>query len=225
MTFTESTLEQAALEWLQILGCDYAFGPEIAPDGGRPERGDYQQTLLLGRLREALARINPDLPAGAREEALQSVLRLGKPSLLLNSRAFHQLLVNGVEVEFKRSSPGDKNKEGRLVSGRAYLVDFENEDNNDWLAVNQYTVEALHQNGAVNRRPDLVIFVNGLPLAVIELKNAADEKATIWSACNQLQTCKNDIPALFHTNELLIISDGLNARFGSLTANREWFLP
>lgn len=112
-----------------------------------------------------------------------------------------------------------------MVSGRAYVVDFENEENNDWLVVNQYTVEASHQNGKVNRRPDVVIFVNGLPLAIIELKNPADEKATIWSAFNQLQTYKNDIPALFHTNELLIISDGLNARFGSLTANKEWFLP
>ena len=105
------------------------------------------------------------------------------------------------------------------------MVDFENTENNDWLVVNQYTVEASHQNGKVNRRPDVVIFVNGLPLAVIELKNAADENATIWSAFNQLQTYKNDIPALFHTNELLIISDGLNARIGSLTANKEWFLP
>ncbi len=105
------------------------------------------------------------------------------------------------------------------------MVDFESPENNDWLVVNQYTVEATHQNGKVNRRPDLVVFVNGLPLAVIELKNAADEKATIWSAFNQLQTYKNDIPALFYTNELLIVSDGLNARIGSLTANKEWFLP
>ena len=128
------------------------------------------------------------------------------------------MLVNGIEVDYKR-------KDGRMVSGRGYVVDFENVENNDWLVVNQYTVEASHQNGKVNRRPDVVIFVNGLPLAVIELKNAADEKATIWSAFNQLQTYKHDIPALFHTNELLIISDGLNARIGSLTANKEWFLP
>jgi len=216
--FTESTIEQAAIDWLQELGYDYAFGPEIAFDGEHPERSDYQETLLLGRLRDAIARINRELPSQAQEEALRKITRLGKPSLLLNNHAFHHMLVNGIEVEYK-------SKDGRMVSGRAYVVDFANEDNNDWLVVNQYTVEASHQNGVVNRRPDVVIFVNGLPLAVIELKNAADEKATIWSAFNQLQTYKNDIPALFHTNELLIISDGLNARIGSLTANKEWFLP
>ncbi|MCL4272258.1 MAG: type I restriction endonuclease subunit R [Anaerolineales bacterium] len=218
MTFTESTIEQAAIDWLQELGYSYAFGPEIAFDGEHPERSDYQETLLLGRLQGAIARINRELPAQAQEETLRKITRLGKPSLLLNNHAFHYLLVNGIEVDYKA-------KNGRMVSGRAYVVDFENEENNDWLVVNQYTVEASHQNGKVNRRPDVVIFVNGLPLAVIELKNAADEKATIWSAFNQLQTYKNDIPALFHTNELLIISDGLNARVGSLTANKEWFLP
>ncbi len=217
MTFTESTIEQAAIDWLKELGYQYSFGPEIAFDGASPERSDYQGTLLLGRLQEAIARINLELPAQAREEALRKITRLGKPSLLLNNHAFHHMLVNGIEVDYE--------KDGRTVSGRAYVVDFENEENNDWLIVNQYTVEASHQNGKVNRRPDVVIFVNGLPLAVIELKNAADQKATIWSAFNQLQTYKNDIPALFHTNELLIISDGLNARIGSLTANKEWFLP
>jgi type I restriction enzyme R subunit len=215
--FTESTIEQASIDWFKELGYIYAFGPEIAFDGERPERSDYHETLLLGRLQDAITRLNGDLPVQAQEEALRRITRLDKPSLLLNNHAFHHLLVNGIEVEYK--------KDGRMVSGRVYVVDFENEDNNDWLVVNQYTVEASHQNGKVNRRPDVVIFVNGLPLAVIELKNAADEKATIWSAFNQLQTYKNDIPALFHTNELLIISDGLNARFGSLTANREWFLP
>ena len=190
-TFTESTIEQAAIDWLKDLGYDYAFGPGIAFDGERPERGDYQETLLLGRLQGAIARINRDIPAQAQEEALQKITRLGKPSLLLNNHAFHHMLVNGIEVEYK-------GKDRRTVSGRAYLVDFENPDNNDWLVVNQYTVEASHQNGKVNRRPDVVVFVNGLPLAVIELKNAADEKATIWSAFNQLQTYKHDIPALFH---------------------------
>ena len=217
MTFTESTIEQAAIDWLQELGYNYVFGPEIAFDGERPERSNYQETLLLGRTQDAIARINYGLPAQAQEEALRRITRLGKPSLLLNNHAFHHLLVNGIEVEYK--------KDGRMVSGRAYMVDFENEDNNDWLAVNQYPVEASHQNGKVNRRPDVVVFVNGLPLTVIELKNAADEKATIWSAFNQLQTYKHDIPALFHTNELLIVSDGLNARIGSLTSNKEWFLP
>ncbi|MEW6028355.1 MAG: type I restriction endonuclease subunit R [Chloroflexota bacterium] len=220
--FTESTIEQAAIDWLKELGYGYAFGPEIAFDGERPERGDYQETLLPGRLRDAIARINPDLPPAAREEAFRQLTRPGKPSLLLNNHAFHHMLVNGIEVEYKA-------EDGRMVSGRAYVVDFDEPDNNDWLVVNQYTVRvgAIHESPLPerNRRPDVVIFVNGLPLAVIELKNAADEKATIWSAFNQLQTYKNDIPALFHYNELLIISDGLNARFGSLTANKEWFLP
>jgi type I restriction enzyme R subunit len=218
VTLYESTIEQAAIDWLKALGYAYAFGPEIAFDGERPERGDYGQTLLPGRLQAAIARINRELPAQAQAEALRKITRLGQPSLLLNNHAFHYLLVNGIEVDFKA-------KDGRTVSGRAYLVDFAEPDNNDWLVVNQYTVEASHQNGKVNRRPDVVVFVNGLPLAVIELKNAADEKATIWSAFNQLQTYKQDIPALFEYNELLIISDGLNARIGSLTANKEWFLP
>ncbi len=219
--FTESTIEQAAINWLKELGYDYAFGPEIAFDGERPERADYQEPLLPGRLRDALTRLNPDLPPTAREEAFRQLTRLGKPSLLLNNHAFHHLLVNGIEVEYK--------KDGRMVSGRAVVVDFDNPDNNDWLVVNQYTVtETLKVSETFrvsNRRPDVVVFLNGLPLAVIELKNAADEKATIWSAFNQLQTYKRDIPALFHYNELLIISDGVNARIGSLTASKEWFLP
>jgi len=218
MPFTESIIEQAAIDWLKDLGYTHAFGPEIAFDGELRERGDYHETLLLSRLQDAIARINDDLPAQAQEEALRKITRLGKPSLLLNNHAFHHLLVNGIEVDYK----GD---DGRMVSGRAYVVDFDDPDNNDWLVVNQYTVEASHQNGKVNRRPDVVIFINGLPLAVIELKNAADENATIWSAFNQLQTYKNDIPALFHYNELLIISDGLNTRIGSVTSNKEWFLP
>jgi type I restriction enzyme, R subunit len=215
--FAESTIEQATIDWLKDLSYAFLFGPEIAFDGAIPERKDYQETLLIERLEDAIRRINPELPAEAQEEALRRIIRLGKPSLLLNNHAFHQMLINGIEVDYK--------KDGRMVSGRVYVVDFENIENNDWLVVNQFTVEASHQNGKVNRRPDVVIFVNGLPLAVIELKNATDEKATIWSAFNQLQTYKNDIPALFHYNELLIISDGLNTRIGSVTSNKEWFLP
>ena len=216
--FTESTIEQAALDWFKELGYQTAFGPEIACDGVSPERNDYLEPILLGRLQAALARLNPALPATALDEALGKITRLGKPSLLLNNHAFHHLLVNGIAVEYKT-------KDGRTVSGRAFAVDFETPENNDWLAVNQYTVMGAYRGLPTNRRADIVLFVNGLPLAVVELKNAADEKATIWSAFNQLQTYKQDIPALFHTNELLIISDGIQARFGSLTANKEWFLP
>ncbi|NLG97617.1 MAG: type I restriction endonuclease subunit R [Chloroflexi bacterium] len=216
--FTESTIEQAAIDWFLDLGYQYANGPEIAIDGPHPERANYQQPILLTRLRDAIARINPHLPAQVHDSVCQRITHLNQPSLLLNNHTFHHLLVNGVEVEYKTS-------DGRIVNQRAYLVDFEEPGRNDWLVVNQFTILVSHQNGLVNRRPDLVVFLNGLPLAVIELKNAADEKATIWTAFNQLQTYKNDIPALFHTNELLIISDGLNARIGSLTANKEWFLP
>lgn len=217
-TFTESIIEQAALDWLRELGYAYAFGPELACDGARPERADYRQPLLPGRLQAALARLNPGLPKAALSAALRRVLRPGQPSTLLNNHAFHQLLVNGVEIEYKTP-------DGRLVNTRARLLDFAEPENNDWLVVNQFSVEASGPNGKRTRRPDLVVFVNGLPLAVAELKNAADENATIWSAFNQLQTYKQDIPALFDYNELLIISDGLNARLGSLTADKEWFLP
>ncbi len=215
---TESDLEQAAIDWLTELGYTWAYGPALAVDGEHPERPDYQEPLLPARLQAAIARINPHLPAAAQAGAFNRVARLGQPSLLLNNHAFHSLLVNGVEVQYK-------NPDGRTVSGRAYLLDYDNPDNNDWLCVNQYTVTAPQQNGSVTRRPDVVLFVNGLPLAVLELKNPADEKATIGTAYNQLQTYKEDIPALFHYNELLVISDGLNARLGSLTAERGWFLP
>lgn len=216
--FTETILEQAAIDWFIDLGYDYANGPDIAFDGSSPERDDYQQPVLLARLRDAIARINPHLPSLVHEEVLNKITHLNQPSLLLNNHAFHNLFINGIEVDYKTS-------DGRTVSQRAYIVDFENPGCNDWLVVSQFTVQASQQNGLVNRRPDLVIFLNGLPLAVIELKNATDENATVWSAFNQLQTYKNDIPALFHYNELLIVSDGLNARIGSLTANKEWFLP
>lgn len=216
--FTESVIEQAALDWLQNLGYTYAFAPDIACDGESPERENYFDAILRHRLQDAIARINPSIPASAQEEAMRRITRLSQPSLLLNNHAFHQMLVNGIEVDYKA-------KDGRTISGRVQVIDFENIENNNWLVVNQYTVEASHHNGKVNRRPDVVIFINGLPLAVIELKNAADENATIWSAFNQLQTYKEQIPVLFHANELLIISDGLNARIGSLTANKEWFLP
>jgi type I restriction enzyme R subunit len=217
-TFTESTIEQAALDWLQSQGYTYTFGPDLAFDGIKPERENYQDVILTARLQEAIERLNPGVPAQARHDALRMLTHPGQPSLLLNNHAFHKLFVDGVEVDYK----GD---DGRLVSGRVQVVDFEDPDNNDWLAVNQYSVEASYHNGVVTRRPDVVIFVNGLPLAVIELKNAADESATIWSAFNQLQTYKEQIPALFTFNEILIISDGLNARLGSLTAGKEWFLP
>lgn len=216
--FAESTIEQAALNWLQELGYSHAYGPDIACDGPAPERENYEDVVFLGRLQEAIARINPHIPAQAREEALRRITHPAQPSLLLNNHACHRMLVEGVTVEFKE-------KDGRTVSKPVHLIDFESPDDNDWLVVNQYTVEAPYNNAKINRRPDIVIFVNGLPLSVIELKNAADETATIASAFNQLQTYKLQIPALFAYNETLIVSDGINARIGSLTADKEWFLP
>ncbi|MCJ7584319.1 MAG: type I restriction endonuclease subunit R [Anaerolineales bacterium] len=212
--FTESTIEQAALAWLESLGWRVVFGPSIAPEEPGAERLSYEQAFLPGRLREALRRLNPSASEEALEEAFRRVTRPEHPSLLLNNHAFHRMLVDGISIEGRA-------EDGRPASIRIILVEFDQPENNDWLAVNQFTVLA----GEINRRPDIVLFVNGLPLGVIELKNAADENATIWSAFNQLQTYKQQIPALFVTNEALVVSDGLNARLGTLTADREWFLP
>ena len=160
-----------------------------------------------------MAQLNPSIPAEALEEAVRKVLRAESPSLVQNNRAFHRILIDGVDVEYV--------SDGRVIYDKARLVDFDNPHNNDWVAVNQFTVVEGHYN----RRPDIVLFVNGLPLAIVELKNPADEQATIWTAFNQLQTYKEQISSLFTFNEVLVISDGLEARVGSLTSNREWFLP
>ncbi len=168
--------------------------------------------VLTGRLREAIRRINPTIPEDAREEALRKVLRLGTSSLMQTNRAFQRLLRDGVPVEYPRP-------DSSIAGDHVRLVEFSEVAANDWLAVNQFTViEGQH-----NRRPDIVVFVNGLPLGVIELKNAADEDATIWSAYTQLQTYKAEITSLLHYNAVLVVSDGLQARIGSLTAKQEWF--
>ena len=211
--FTESIIEDTALEWLKDLGYTVVFGNDIAPDEPAAERENYGEVILAERLKDALKRINPSVPAEALEDAFRKVTRPGSPSLVGNNRSFHKMLADGIEVEYRH--------EGRIKGDKVWLIDFDNLDNNDWLAVNQFTVVENH----INRRPDVVIFVNGLPLAVIELKNAADTKATIWSAFNQLQTYKNEITPLFVYNEALIISDGTHARIGSLTADKERFMP
>lgn len=209
----ESTVEEAALSWFEELGWEIKHGPEIAPGETGAERPSYQETILPHRLRNALEKLNPKMPAEAIEEAYRKVSRVDSPSLIQSNQIFHRMLVNGVDVEYRGQD--------RVVYDIVRLVDFENPDNNDWAAVNQFTVE----EGQHNRRPDIVLFLNGLPVAVIELKNPADENATIWTAFNQLQTYKQQISSLFKFNEILIISDGLEARFGSLTSNKEWFLP
>ncbi|MBI3272662.1 MAG: HsdR family type I site-specific deoxyribonuclease [Planctomycetes bacterium] len=210
----ESTVEEAALSWLRELGWAVAYGPAIAPGEPAAERTDFGQVLLLARLRGAVARLNPHLPPATLDEAVRKVARPASPSLVADNHAFHAMLVDGVEVEHRR-------RDGSIAGDRARLIDFADADANDWLAVNQFTVI----EGQVNRRPDLVLFVNGLPLVVAELKNPADEDATIWTAFHQLQTYKQQIPSLFAFNEALVVSDGLEARIGTLTADRERFMP
>jgi type I restriction enzyme R subunit len=212
ITLYESHVEDAALSWFQEIGYAIGHGPHMAPGEPKTERDSFGEVVLVGRLREAIQRLNPKVPAEAREEALRKVLRPETPSLVGNNRRFHAMLRDGVEVEYRRA-------DGSIAGDRVRLVNFDAAGNNDWLAVNQYTViEGIH-----NRRPDIVVFINGLPLGVIELKNAADEDTTIWTAYNQLQTYKAEIGSLLHFNEVLVVSDGTQARIGSLTANREWF--
>ena len=210
-TFTESTVEDAALDWLAGLDWQVAHGPDIAPAA---ERADYGQVVLERRLRDALARLNPDLPAAALDDAFRKLTRPEGPTLETRNRAFHRMVVDGVTVEYRNDSGAIRGAQGRVI-------DFEDPADNDWLAVNQFTVvENKHK-----RRPDVVLFVNGLPLGVIELKNPPDEDATIWTAWRQLQTYKAELPTLFAMNAALMASDGVEARIGTLTAGREWFKP
>jgi len=212
-TITESHIEEAALEILDGLGYKILHGPDISPDGDNPERSSYETVVLVERLKEAIDKFNPTIPDEAKERAVKQILRTESPELVTNNKKFHNYLVNGVDVEYRH--------EGRIKGDIAKIFDFETPETNDFVAVNQFTViEGCH-----NRRPDIVLFVNGLPLAVIELKNPADEEATIWSAYRQLQTYKEEIPSLFTYNELLVVSDGTQARAGTITSNQEWFLP
>jgi type I restriction enzyme R subunit len=212
--FSESVVEDAALAWLESLGYTVKHGLEIAPGELAAERTDYGEVVLERRLRDALARLNPELPSEALEDAFRKATRAEGATLEARNRARHRMLVDGVTVEHRR-------RDGSIAGAQARLIDFDAPENNDWLAVNQFTVsENKH-----TRRPDVVLFVNGLPLGVIELKNPADENATIWTAFQQLQTYKQEIPALFALNEVLVVSDGVEARLGTLTAGREWMKP
>jgi type I restriction enzyme R subunit len=212
----ESTLENTVLTWLENLGYDIEHGPDIAFDGVKPERdpsANYTDVVLIGRLRESLERINPEIPCEAIDEAIRKITRPESPSLIENNQAFHRMLTDGVDVSWMA--------DGGERHDKVWLLNMENSDDNDWLAVNQFTVVENKRE----RRPDVVLFINGLPLAVVELKNPADEKATIRHAFNQLQTYKDQIPSLFVYNELLVISDGLQARAGTLTAGWDRFMP
>lgn len=212
MNLNESIVEDAALAWFGELGYALAHGPHLAPGEPAAERASFSEVVLAGRLRAAIRRLNPAIPEEAREEALRKLLRVGTPSLAQTNRAFHRMLRDGVPVEYPRP-------DGSIAGDHLRLVDFDDAGANDWLAVNQFTViEGQHR-----RRPDIVIFLNGLPLGLIELKNATDDEATIWSAYAQLQTYKAAIPSLLHYNAALVVSDGLQARIGSLTATQEWF--
>ncbi len=212
MAINESVIEDAALEWFATLGYAIGHGPLLAPGEPAAERDSFADVVLVARLREAISRLNPMIPEDAREDALRKVLRVGTPALVQTNRAFHQMLRDGVPVEYPRA-------DGSIGGDHVQLVDFDHVRANDFFAVNQFTVI----EGSHNRRPDIVIFVNGLPLGLIELKNAADEDATIWSAYAQLQTYKAEIPTLMHYNAALVVSDGLQARMGSISANQEWF--
>ncbi len=226
---SEELLEKTCLAWFEQTGYEIQHGLDIAYDGDYPERDDYQQVVLFDRLLGSLQRINPQIPQSALEEAAHTISKPDHPSLIQNNRAFHRLLIDGVKVEYTPSNTltpalsqgereyGDAGKQTDHVQ----LIDFQNPGNNQFLVVNQFTV----QGGKMNRRPDVVVFVNGLPLAVIELKNPADENADVWDAYNQLQTYKEEIPDLFVFNEALVVSDGITARVGSLTAHKERFMP
>nr|EES51712.1 MAG: type I site-specific deoxyribonuclease, HsdR family [Leptospirillum ferrodiazotrophum] len=210
---TESDVEEIVLGWFGELGYSVLHGPAIASGEPGAERYDYSNPLLPDRLKSALSRLNPSLPLETLEEAFRKLSRLDSPSLIQQNRLFHKMLVEGIPVEYRL---GD-----RIVHDLAKLADWENPKNNDWVVVSQFTVVENHHN----RRPDIVVFLNGLPVAVIELKNPTDENATIWGAFDQLETYKSEIPALFTTNEVMVISDGIHAKVGSLTANKEWFMP
>lgn len=211
-SITESEIETLATERLQALGFSYIYGPEIAPDSASPERESFAEVLLLNRLRHAVSRINPTLPAAALDEAIKTIQRVNSPELLANNEAFHRLLTEGVKVSYQK----DGNTRGDLV----WLVDFANPDNNEFLVVNQFTIIENNQN----KRPDLILFVNGLPLVVIELKNAADENATVKTAFDQIRTYKTSIPSLFTYNGFVVVSDGLEARAGTISADLSRFM-
>ncbi|MFQ1638062.1 type I restriction endonuclease subunit R [Aeromonas veronii] len=209
---TEDQLEQEVLGWLAEVGYRVVCGYDVAPDSDNPWRANFNQVLLLDQLRGAIARLNPSVPMVAREDALAQVVNLDTPAQLSANRAFHRLLVNGVSVQYQR--------DGETVGDFVRLVDFEDPTANEWLAINQFTIKGPKHT----RRPDIILFVNGLPLVVLELKNPADVHADIWKAFDQLQTYKEQIPDLFQYNEIMIASDGSEARMGSLSADAERFM-
>ncbi len=238
---TENILEETALAWLGDMGYEILHGPDLAPDGVAPERENYGQVVLFARLRQALERVNPDVPGEGIDEAVRQIQNLTSPDLLTTNRAFHRVLTDGIPVEVSSSSPvGRGGGEGFVYATEhkiVWFLDLEDVANNDLMALNQFTVTtekslpSTSGRGAggeggrqATRRADVVVFVNGLPLAVLELKNPGSENATIRHAYNQLQTYKADVPSLFSANEVLVISDGLQARLGTLSSGWDRFM-
>jgi type I restriction enzyme R subunit len=213
---TEDQLEQETIAWLTDVGYRHVYGPDIAVDGATPERSNYTQVVLVARLRAAIARLNPLVPLAAREDALQQVLNLDTPVLLSANRQFHRLLINGVQVEYQK----DGDESGEIRGDFVRLMDFADVAANEWLAVNQFSIKGAKYT----RRPDIILFVNGLPLVLLELKNPADVNADIWKAFDQIATYKEQIPDVFQYNEVLVISDGTEAMLGSLSSNAERFM-
>ena len=211
--FTEDLLEEAAIEILQSLGYDYVFGPDISLGGDYEERLDYREVVLSSRVKDALFRINKGIPAEALEEAYRRIITFNSPMLEENNRSFHRLLTEGIDVSFA--------EDGNIRTKNVQIVDFSEEGikNNEFLVVNQFTIIENEE-----RRPDLLIFVNGIPLVIIELKSASDENVGIESAYNQIQTYKKDIPSLFNYNAFCILSDGINAKAGTITSNEERYM-
>ena len=207
----EEYLENISIDWFKELGYSFVHGPDIAPDGNTPERDDLRQVFLIDRLRKALTRLNPEVSNKYIESTILQITNSNIPSLLASNREFHKWLTTGFPISYMN---GNEEKGIRLK-----IIDFENPSENNFLVVNQLKVSGPEYN----RIPDIVIYINGIPIAVIELKNPADAKTDVWDAFNQLQTYKDNIPDLFTSNVLLVISDGTYAKVGSLSANEERF--
>ena len=209
---TENAIEELAIQLMESQGFEYIYAPDIAPDSDTPERSSFEDVLLQDRLQSAVSRINPDIPPEARNDAIKEIQRLNSPELIANNETFHRMLTEGITVAFQ--------KDGRSRGDLVWLIDFKHPDNNEFVVANQFTV--IENN--VNKRPDVILFINGLPLVVIELKNPADENATVRSAFKQLQTYKHAIPSLFAYNGIMIISDGLEAKAGTISSGFTRFM-
>ena len=208
---TEADVEQIAIEHFQELGYTHLFGGDIAPEAPSAERVSYSEVHLPQRLFESLVTLNPSIPRDTLEDAVKKITRASATTLLAQNHELHKMLVDGIDVSYRK---GD-----RIVNDKAIIIDYDHPEKNNWLIINQFTII---ENGN-NRRPDILVFLNGLPVAIFELKNPAEEKATIWKAVDQIQTYKDQIPTLFNFNCVVAISDGLEARLGSLTADKERF--